>query len=113
MGRDPVKPERILVDLGLRPYAAKALVALAARDDGNTVELAEVSGVPRTSIYGAMEEAVRLRLAVQLPTTGVARWRTSWPMVVAGLAAMIEDRAQAETAKLSSLRATVAGAPVR
>lgn len=61
-------------DLGLTPYEARVLVALLRVGSATTLQLARVSGVPRTSTYQVLESLHSQGLAVAVPGEGPARW---------------------------------------
>lgn len=96
-------PARSLIDLGLRPYEAKTLLALMEIVEGNSAKLAEVSGVPRTSMYEVCRSLVAQGLAEEVATTGVARWRRigSWADVHDRLANTERARSAAHLTRLA------------
>lgn len=72
-----------LQDLGLRPYDAKVLVALVDIGQAGTNELAEASGVPRTSIYKVMEDLDARGIVQVLPRCRPAVWTTrGWKAIL-------------------------------
>ncbi|HET7487135.1 MAG TPA: helix-turn-helix domain-containing protein [Acidimicrobiales bacterium] len=65
---------RELEDLGLSPYEARVLLALLRLGSATSAELAQASGVPRTSAYQVLEELGRKRLVEQVPGGRAAVW---------------------------------------
>lgn len=63
-----------LIDLGFKPYSAKAMVALLDLGKGNSVQIAETAGIPRTSVYGVLEDMVDRGLAARALGYGPAVW---------------------------------------
>jgi len=84
-----------LCRLGIRPYEARALAALEVLGEANSTELAEQSGVPRTSLYGAFEDLVARNLAVRVDKPGTARWAAIGRPAIAS-ALIAETQAQAD-----------------
>ncbi|HET7489638.1 MAG TPA: helix-turn-helix domain-containing protein [Acidimicrobiales bacterium] len=60
--------------LGLSPYESSVLLALLRIGSGNSLQLARISGVPRTSTYQVLEALTVRRLAVRVPGEGPAVW---------------------------------------
>ena len=70
---DLLEPLRsALAELGLSPYEVRVLLALLRLGSANTLQLARVTSVPRTSIYQVLESLASRRLASRLPGDGVA-----------------------------------------
>lgn len=65
---------RELEALDFSPYEARILLALLSLGSGNTAQLSQVSGVPRTSTYQILEELNRKGLAQRLAGDGPAVW---------------------------------------
>ena len=101
----PESLRRELQALGLRPYAARLVLALLRAGSGNSAELAELSGVPRTSIYQVMAALTEQGLAVAVPTRGVAVWTCPpWDVLVDVLDAAEEERLRDHHARTTRLR---------
>jgi len=96
---------RELQELGLRPYEARVLLALLRAGSANSAQLAELSGVPRTSTYQVMEGLTELGLAKRVPIHGPAVWTSSgWEAVVDVLDAAEEERLREHHARTLQLR---------
>lgn len=82
-----VKRRHVLEQLGLSHYEARVLDALATMGTGNTVEIAERSGVPRTSVYVACATLVEAGLiGRELTVRPPSRWVSGgWGDVRVGL----------------------------
>ena len=105
----PESLRRELQALGLRPYAARLLLALLRAGSGNSAELAELSGVPRTSIYQVMAALSDQGLATAVPTRGVAVWTCpSWEVIVDALDVAEEERLRQHHARTARLRSDLA-----
>lgn len=105
----PDSLRRELQALGLRPYAARLLLALLRAGSGNSAELAELSGVPRTSIYQVMAALTDQGLAEAVPTRGVAVWTCPpWKVIVDLLDAAEEERLRDHHARTERLRRDLA-----
>ena len=101
-----------LQELGLRPYAARLLLALLRAGAGSSAELAELSGVPRTSVYQVMEALTEQGLAQPVPTYGPAVWSCpGWEAVVDILDATEEERVRRHHEKTERLRQELAALP--
>lgn len=76
--------EKLLTDLGLPPYQAKVLLALF---DGpaNSAEIAERSGVPRTSVYLTTDALIKQQPISPVPGYGPRRWEASHHSAVVAL----------------------------
>jgi len=61
-------------DLGLSPYEARVLLALLRRGSANSVDLARLSGVPRTAVYPVLQGLGTRGLAERIPGPGPAVW---------------------------------------
>ncbi len=102
---------RELQELGLRPYEARVLLALLQAGSANSAQLAELSGVPRTSTYQVMEALTDHGLAERVPTHGPAVWTCSgWEAVVDVLDAAEEERLRQHHARTRRLRSSLAEA---
>ena len=100
-----------LQELGMRPYAARLLLALLRAGSGSSAELAELSGVPRTSVYQVMEALTRQGLAEAVPTYGPAVWTCpGWEAVVDILDAAEEERVRQHHERTERLRRELADA---
>jgi len=105
----PESLRRELQDLGLRPYEARVLLALLRAGSANSAQLAELSGVPRTSTYQVMEALTEQGLAERVPTHGPAVWTCSgWEAVVDALDAAEEERLRKHHARTLQLRQILA-----
>jgi len=60
--------------LGLTPYQARVVVALQQAGSSSCVDLARLSGIPRTSVYQVLDELDSRGLASRLPGNGPALW---------------------------------------
>lgn len=102
---------RELQELGLRPYEARVLLALLRAGSANSAQLAELSGVPRTSTYQVMEALTEQGLAERVPTHGPAVWTCQgWEAVVDVLDAAEEERLRQHHARTNRLRQAFAEA---
>jgi sugar-specific transcriptional regulator TrmB len=107
----PDSLRRELQELGLRPYEARVLLALLRAGSANSAQLAELSGVPRTSTYQVMEALTEQGLAERVPTHGPAVWTCQgWEAVVDVLDAAEEERLRQHHARTSRLRTALAEA---
>ena len=107
----PDSLRRELQELGLRPYEARVLLALLRAGSANSAQLAELSGVPRTSTYQVMEALTEQGLAERVPTHGPAVWTCQgWEAVVDVLDAAEEERLRQHHARTSRLRQALAEA---
>lgn len=108
----PPVPEglrRELQELGLRPYSARVLLALLRAGSANSATLAQLSGVPRTSIYQVMEALADQGLVEPVPTHGAAVWTSQgWEAVVDALDAAEEERVRQHHARTMRLRQELA-----
>jgi len=68
--------ERQLEDLGLSPYESRLVLALLELGSANTIQLARLSGVPRTSTYRVLEELQTKALVNRVEQPGPAVWRS-------------------------------------
>ena len=100
-----------LEELGLRPYAARVLLALLEVGSGNSAQLAELSGVPRTSIYQVVELLARQGLVTSVPTLGSATWSCpGWAAVLDALDDAEEERLREHHLRTKRLRRVMAEA---
>ena len=98
-----------LQELGLRPYAARLLLALLRTGSGTSAQLAELSGVPRTSVYQVMQALTEQGLAEAVPTYGPAVWTCpGWEVVVDLLDAAEEERVRQHHERTRRLRQELA-----
>jgi len=105
----PESIRRELQELGLRPYEARVLLALLRAGSANSAQLAELSGVPRTSTYQVMEALTDQGLAERVPTHGPAVWTSQgWAAVVDALDAAEEERLRQHHARTGRLRQAMA-----
>ena len=73
-GPIPEELRQEFCELGLSPYEARVLLALLRLGSANSLQLARVSGVPRTSTYQIVESLAARQLAARLPQAGPAVW---------------------------------------
>lgn len=100
---------RELQALGLRPYGARVLLALLQAGSANSAQLAQLSGVPRTSIYQVMEALAEQGLVESVPTQGPAAWTSQgWEKVVDALDAGEEEQLRQHHARTRRLRRELA-----
>jgi len=105
----PDSLRRELQELGLRPYEARVLLALLRAGSANSAQLAELSGVPRTSTYQVMEGLTAQGLAERVPTHGPAVWTSNgWEAVVDSLDAAEEERLRQHHLRTLQLRKVLA-----
>jgi len=105
----PDSLRRELQELGLRPYEARVLLALLRAGSANSAQLAELSGVPRTSTYQVMEGLTAQNLAERVPTHGPAVWTSNgWEAVVDSLDAAEEERLRQHHVRTLQLRKVLA-----
>lgn len=105
----PESVRQELQELGLRPYEARVLLALLQAGSANSAQLAELSGVPRTSTYQVMEALTDQGLAERVLTHGPAVWSCrGWEAVVDVLDAAEEERLRQHHARTRQLRQTLA-----
>lgn len=89
----------------MRPYGARLLLALLRTGSGTSAQLAELSGVPRTSVYSVMETLSEEGLVEAVPTVGPAVWTCpSWEVVVDLLDAAEEERLRQHHERTQRLR---------
>lgn len=74
LGPVPDVLRRAIEELGLTPYEARVLLALFRLGSANSIQLAKVSGVPRTAVYPVLDQLGGKGLAVRLPHDGPAQW---------------------------------------
>ena len=100
-------------ELGLTTNEAKVLVGLLRLGQANTVQLAKVSGITRTTIYQVLESLALRHLAERLPGSSPAVWATPGRAEVLARLEAGEEAAAAErlaayrqrTARLSEVLA--------
>ena len=98
-----------LQELGLRPYAARLLLALLQVGSGTSSQLAQRSGVPRTSVYQVMEPLIQQGLVEAVPTVGPAVWTCpGWEEVVDILDDAEEERLRQHHQRTERLRQEMA-----
>lgn len=94
-----------LQGLGLPPYRARVLAALLRVGTANSSQLAEISGIPRTSTYQVLEALAEQGLAERLPSIGPAVWTChGWQEVVETLEAAGEEQMRQYQARLGRLQ---------
>lgn len=72
------KNQALLAELGLTPYASRLLAALlVAEGPLGSAELANLTGVPRTSIYQVMHNLSGRGMVTEPPTHGASQWRAT------------------------------------
>lgn len=85
------------------------LLALLRTGTANTAALAELSGVPRTSVYQVMDSLTSQGLAGSVPSHGSATWFCpGWEVVVDRLDAAREGEQRHHLARTTRLRASLA-----
>ena len=85
------------------------LLALLQVGRANSAELAELSGVPRTSIYQVMRSLTQQGMAEEVATRGPAEWTSpGWEAVVDVLDAAEEERLRRHRARTRELRRVLA-----
>ncbi len=105
----PEAIRRELQELGLRPYEARVLLGLLRAGSANSAQLAQLSGVPRTSTYQVMEALTDQKLAERVPTHGPAVWTCpGWEAVVDQLDAAEEERLRQHHERTLRLRKAMA-----
>lgn len=98
-----------LLGLGLPTYQARVLAALLQIGTANSVELARLSGIPRTSTYQVMEALASQGLVERLPTIGPAVWTChGWKAVIRSLEDAGEQRMRDYDARVVRLRKILA-----
>ena len=98
-------------ELGLSSYEARVLLALMRLGSANTLQLARLSGVPRTSIYQVLDELSTKRVAERVPGDGPAVWASpGHEEVLSRLDELVEERLRAHRARTARLRDTLANA---
>jgi sugar-specific transcriptional regulator TrmB len=96
--------------LEMSPYQARVLGALLQLGTGTSLEVAELSGIPRTSIYKVMEALGAQGLVERVPARWPASWTCiGWEAVVQRLEAAGEERARQQRVQLRRLRQLLAG----
>lgn len=102
-GHHPLRLE--LQQLGLRPYEARVLLTLLQVESANSSDLAELSGVPRTSTYQVVAALNKLGLTETVPSYGTMIWRSvGWPAVFDALDAAEEKRVAQHHQRTRNLR---------
>jgi len=76
-----VEPSKILEDLGMSKYQAKALLALMKHGEAKASDLSELSGVPRAKIYEVLDQLSDLGYVDKIPGRPV-RFRAKKPAEV-------------------------------
>lgn len=108
----PKVPESVsweLQELGLYSYAARLLLALLRVGSGSSAQLAELSGVPRTSVYRVMKALTEQGLVEAVPSFGPAVWTyPGWEVVVDLLDAAEEERVRQHHQRTQQLRKEMA-----
>ena len=105
VGAVPESLWREFVELGLVPYEARALVALLAFGAGKAPEIAQLAGVPRTSMYLTLEALCTKGLAERLPGDGPTMWAApGGDEVLDRLRAAQAERLRAHEARIERVR---------
>jgi sugar-specific transcriptional regulator TrmB len=101
-------PEPLLrgfLDLGLSPYEARVLLALLRRGSANSVDLARLSGVPRTAVYPVLQGLGTRGLAARIPGPGPAVWASPGrDQVMERLKTAEEDRVRLHRERADEVR---------
>lgn len=91
--------------LGLSPYEARVLVALLRRGSGNSVDLAQLSGVPRTAVYPVLQGLGIKGLAERMHGPGPAVWGSPGrDLVMERLKAAEEERVRQHRERADHVR---------
>lgn len=102
---------RELEELGLSSYEARILLALLQLGSANSVELAKVSSVQRTSVYPVLQGLIAKGLAELLPGDGPATWTSpGCEEVFNRLDASLEERLKEQRGRSARAREVVARA---
>lgn len=120
-GRVPEPLQRELQELfGLGLYESRVLLSLLRLASASAAQIAQFAGVPRTSVYQALQSLSLKGLAERLPAGGTATWACpSREAVLSRLDAILEEsqeqrrqaleeRTAAEIVRASTLRHVVA-----
>lgn len=92
-------------ELSLSPYEARVILALLRRGTANSVQLAELSGVPRTAVYPVLQGLGRKGLAEQVPGPGPAVWASfSRDRVIAALKEAESERVRQHYKRADDVR---------
>lgn len=101
----PEELRREFQDLGLSPYEARLLLAMLQLGPANTLQLAQASGVPRTSTYPVLEGLGEKQLAYRIPGEGPAVWAcVSREEILSRLDAIEQERLRQHRARSRRVR---------
>lgn len=102
---------RDLEDLGLSPYEARVVLALLRLGSANSLQLARLSGVPRTSIYQVVDGLSGKGLATRVPGDRAAVWASPGrDEILERLHASEEERLRRHRERTAQVRDTLAKA---
>lgn len=110
---DPVPDglRRELQDLGLTPYEARVLLAMLQLGPATTMQVAHLSGVPRTSTYPVLRGLSAKQLAHRVPGKGPAIWAcVSRDKILERLDAAEQERLRQHRARGERVRTMLAEA---
>lgn len=97
-----------LEQLGLSSYEARVLLALLQLGSANTLQLSQVSGVMRTSVYPVLEGLAAKGLAQRMPGEGPAVWGSPGRQeVFSRLDARLEEEFEQQRKRSAGLREAV------
>lgn len=95
--------------LGLSLYESSVLLALLRLGSATSLQLAQVSSVPRTSTYQVLQELMARRLAIRVSAPGPAVWASPGrDEVLARLDAAQEDRLRQHRERAARVREMLA-----
>lgn len=101
----PDELRRELEELGLSPYEARTLLALLRLGSANSSQLAQLSGVPRTSLYQVLEALGQRGMAQRVAIDGPATWMSPGrDAVMDRLDANEQERLRQHQARTAHLR---------
>ena len=97
--------EKMFQEVGVTPYNSAVLIALEDLGEADTRQLADMSGVPRTSCYGCLERLVERGMAEVVGRPfGARRWKAvGWAEVARRLEAEAHEAAVARCALVAQI----------
>jgi DNA-binding MarR family transcriptional regulator len=105
----PEELRRELEDLGLSPYETRLLLAMLQLGPATTLQLAQVSEVPRTSTYPVLNGLSERGLAHRLPGEGPAVWAcVSREEILERLEAGEQERLRTQQQRIERVRSLLA-----
>jgi len=96
-----------LEDFGLNGYQARVLISLLRAGSGNATELAELTGIHRTSVYPVLKELRALGLSQQLSTRQGIWASPGRDVVISWLDAKQAERSKTLQARTEETRAAL------